>query len=222
MALRAFGKNVFNLSELLPQVEKLVIETEKWEPMLNHLFRHVHFHSLVTFSSDLAMKHFMYTHFARVGEMPSQAFNELVKVSLDELGTLAQVKNLDFRILLKDLTAQQFIKANMTISSRRDNKGNYKTITSFNPYSILNLAEYKELDMEVLASGEELFPSEWLTLVTIMEDGTIDTTPRITTVDPTKKNKKKTKQDVGKVQSKPTKSLQLENLQNTAPQDLDI
>lgn len=222
MALRAFGKNVFNLTELLPQVEKLVIDTEKWEPMLNHLFRHVHFHSLVTFSSDLAMKHFMYTHFARVGEMPSQAFNELVKVSLDELGTLAQIKNLDFRILLKDLTAQQFIKANMTINSRRDNKGNYKTITSFNPYGILNLSEYKELDMEVLASGEELFPLEWVTLATIMEDGTIDTTPRITTVDPTKKKKEKAKQDVEKVQSKPTKSIQLENLQNSAPQDLDI
>jgi hypothetical protein len=74
----------------------------------------------------------------------------------------------------------------MNIEVRRDNKRQYKKITSFNPYGILNLEKYKELDYDLIASGKEALPEEWKVLFTINDDGSVDDKERVLAKPPRK------------------------------------
>ena len=193
LALNAFGKDVFNLGDILPNIETLLISSNKWESLLEAICLHVEFHALFTASNKGALRHFMYTHFSKMNETSAEAFNEHIRISLKEAAASAELESGEYTRLIKSFSPHKFIRANMNIEVRRDNKRQYKKITSFNPYGILNLEKYKELDYDLIASGKEALPEEWKVLFTIHEDGSVDNNERALAKPPKKTRPGKSK-----------------------------
>jgi hypothetical protein len=157
IALNAYDKEVFLLDDLFTIIEQQIINNDDWKSRLLLIADHIMFHSIITGGKVDSVKQFVSLNFGKLTKLSSVQFNEHVGLNLININKIVDTALPEVKRFLRKVSPHKFIKYMFEIKLTRNNKGGFKEIVSLNPFGVLNLKEYRELDLDYIQQGEVIY-----------------------------------------------------------------
>lgn len=169
IALKAFGKGVFRLEVLVDRMEALLNE-EDWQTKISQLEQFVLFHGLTSSGNLGGLDNYMLQNFGRLQKLTSTAFKEHLALCLQDLVVRSQLLSNDQKRMAKTLNSPlKFEKSLLQIETSRTKKNTFKEVVGFDPYDLLNLKDYPNLDLQAIKKeGKRIVMNKRLKSSTIL------------------------------------------------------